>query len=58
MGAEVREKLASCSATKLAGTRMAWLPGARIAGTFPAVILRRTLWPLRFQRLATCATVR
>ena len=58
MGAEVREKLASCSATKLAGTRMAWLPGALIAGTFPAVILRRMDCPLKFQRVATCATVR
>jgi hypothetical protein len=44
MGAEdAREKERSCSATNAAGILMAWLPGALIAGTFPAVILRRML---------------
>ncbi len=55
---DAREKERSCSATNAAGIRMAWLPGALIAGTFPAVILRLMDCPLRFQRLATSATVR
>jgi hypothetical protein len=42
VGAEAREKLASCSATKLAGTRMLRAPGVKIAGIAPRRILRRT----------------
>ena len=37
---------------------MALEPGALIAGIAPLVILRRMLCPLRFQRLATWATVK
>ena len=37
---------------------MALEPGALIAGIDPAVIFLRMDWPLRFQRLATWATVK
>ena len=37
---------------------MALEPGALIAGIAPLVILRRMDWPLRFQRVATWATVK
>ena len=58
MAGVVRENARSCSATNAAETRMAWLPGALIAGIFPAVIFLRMDCALKFQRVATCATVK
>jgi hypothetical protein len=56
VGAEVREKVASCWRTKLAGILIDLVPGVEIAGIEPERIFLRMLWPDTAHRAASVET--